>query len=48
MAKNLENNLNKTQEDIFQNSQGNKTSRSKNASTLNEKGEYVDFEEIKE
>lgn len=48
MAKNLENNINKTQENTYQNSSNTKVSRNEKAGNLKEKGEYVDFEEIKE
>jgi hypothetical protein len=47
VAKNLENNMNKSQEDTSRNSSYRKTTRSE-TSGHKEKGEYVDFEEIKE
>lgn len=48
MAKKMEESMNRTNESNFSTSQYKKTSRNKDINTLNDKGEYVDFEEIKE
>jgi len=48
MAKNLNKNMNQQQETFYNNTTENNNAQHKPSGTLKDKGEYVDFEEIKE
>ena len=46
--KNLNKNINQQQETFYNNTTNNNNSQHKSSGTIKDKGEYVDFEEIKE
>jgi hypothetical protein len=48
VAKNMDKNINQQQDTFYNNTTNNNYSQHKTSETLKDKGEYVDFEEIKE